>query len=270
MMAIAGVGSYYYFGGTLPSPPPPPPPPPATSKHTFTWLSCDPVTPTIVSWCKEIGLTDVAIRWGQDFQADYPIFANVGITMWDCYCWQTLGNYGQDYLSLLQTLVSETPGGHVYLDDCHYILNTYGSGAFAALLNAARTVQTFDSAGYSNLIICLYWSGSSNPYSSFNFAKIDVDFYTEPNHDYMTLPSVGAASVGGYVWAWRQGWSGVTTAQAQQIYTVAKTMNFSRMTDWTGYEPFYHEAQMDAASLYLHPEWWSTIGQLNRDFLASG
>jgi len=54
-----------------------------------------------------------------------------------------------------------------------------------------------------------------------------------------------------------------------QLYSEATQLGYTRMTDWTGYYPdFDPNAQIDAAALYLHPDKWSSIQQLNTAFLA--
>jgi hypothetical protein len=252
-----------------------------TSKHTFTWFSCT-IDSSIIAFCKAIKVTDVGLvaEYRQsEAQTDYQLFANEGIVMWELFNTWYWDGKPVDYtsqVSYLQAWLAQAPGRHIYIDDCHHLLEARGTAALNALLNAVRSVQTINSKGESNVIVEFYWNGYSNPVSGFDFTDLDVDFYTEPSHSYMNAPSINSASCGGFIWSyvsgWPTGWDGMTATQVQQVqklYTDAKAMNFSRMTLWTGYYPDWANApDIRPCELYTHPVWWPTLGLLNTAFLA--
>jgi hypothetical protein len=245
-------------------------------RHTSTWLACQ-ITPEIVNWCLSLHLTDVVLRaWSreQDYPAAYALFKAANITMWGVW------GFYQDFQCptdkpglevVLRDWVNRTPGGRVFLDDCHELRHWHGDQALVNLLNAIRAVQTI-TANESNLIACFYWGGKVPDFawSQFNLTGIDCDFYTETTFaDYAVMPVTNASSTGGCIWAWRQGgWNGLSTNWIAQQYNTAKGLGFSRMIDWSGYEPdYYPNAQMRNADLYWYPSWCALIASLNEQFL---
>lgn len=244
-------------------------------RHTSTWLSCE-ITDDIVTWLVDLHFTDVALRaWSRetDFPAATKILAAVNITLWGV--WGFYSSYSgptdeEGLTELLHDYVARVPNGHVYLDDCHELRHWHGDQALINLLNAVRAVQTIDANNESNILTCFYWDGSASfPWTSFNLTNIDADFYTETTTaDYANMPDVDTNSMGGCIWAWRTGWTGLSPQVVTDQFAIMGERGFKRVIDWSGYEiDYYPDYRMQRADLYNNPAWWELIAQLNAQFL---
>lgn len=243
----------------------------------FTWIGHD-VTQVFADWVRDLGFSDVVVRYGTNDQSSYDNLAQHGITFWRWVqgalgeSWWTV----QDYVDRLTYEISQSPSENIYVDDCDAVYNLHGQQAFQNLLDAVRQIQN------GNIILCFYASSQTAHYhgfydfaSLFDLSTFNIDVYHPPTTDLEPLLTrMNPNTLGLYLWCWTgsspydvvgSNWGTITEGLIRKKFAEAKLYGLARMGVWNGHETDAVEAGMYQASLYNYPGWWSLIKSLTLD-----
>lgn len=246
---------------------------------TFTWIGTN-VTEDLAYWANYLKFTNVVVRYvtTEEAEASFNTLGKYGITFWRQVPGNLQGvpdNTVEGYKNRLANEILQSPSNKIYLDDCDATYGIQGAQAFNNMLEAIRQIQN------DNIILVFYYTNLTPHYGGLawfaaqvDLTDFDVDIYFPPRFYPTTLPVT--KSLGIYLWCWTgsgeyktigDNWNTITEGMVSSTFSKAQQADVERMATWMGYEKEVHETGMFDASLYLHPEWWDLITQLNKDFL---
>ncbi|MCJ7793739.1 hypothetical protein MUP42_02275 [Candidatus Bathyarchaeota archaeon] len=250
-------------------------------RKTFTWIGHH-VDYTFAEWCKNLGFSDVVVRYDTDEAGSASNLAAVGVTYWrfsGSYFYVNTPQTVEAYKAKLLEELAISPTGKIFVDDTFSLDAWCGRQGLINFLEAVK--QLGDDS--DNVILCFSLMSEydlnlikdlGSHLSGLNFEVYHPPTMTIDNETVSVLGSTQAKSVGHVLWAWGwQGngvsWEGMTEALVRKIYAEAEYYGFSRITVWNGHETDQYEVGMQQASLYNYPQWWDIVKTANAEYLSS-
>lgn len=219
----------------------------------ITWISHD-VNQTDANTLKDLGFTDVIVRYETNDSLCNASLSNAGLRMW-----RWVGPWwGYDF-----TVNGSTPEYPLMVDDTHAMLyDLEKDGRITQFLNGAERLG-------SDFVLVMFQDETLRFVNNYDFSKLHIDLYCLPNNLNETVIrecQSRCASVGIYLWVWNGfgvNWESITEQQISYAYQVAQACGVSRFTVWMGSEDNSIEKGMMQSSFLNFPQWFSVLKTKN-------